>query len=246
MRAIVTRPEPECAAWVSAIQAEGLSAVALPLMDIASRAFAFDAAKNYDAFVCVSRSAVNGFLQSQNIKVLEGKRCLVSGLGTRAALIQQGIQASCIDSPAAASNQFDSEALWTLASQRDWRGKRVLVVRGANAQGEPEGRPWLADQLAAAGASVDFVSTYERRLPVLTDASRAILQSPQADDVWLFSSSQSIAHLKLLAPSTDWRGSRAIATHDRISMTAMDAGFGNVQIVRPVIGDVVAALRSKV
>jgi uroporphyrinogen-III synthase len=244
MRVIITRPEPECSRWVSAMQAEGLSAVALPLIEIASIPFAFDASQNYDAFVFVSRSAVESFFKVVKKEALQAKRCLVSGLGTRAALIQHGLQEGFIDAPDSNSNQFDSEALWAVSGKRNWQGKRVLVVRGANNLGEQEGRPWLADQLTAAGAAVDFVAVYERRLPVLTESQSAILQNPQAGDVWLFSSSQSIAHLKLLLPSRDWKTSRAIATHDRIYISAMGAGFGDVKISRPVLVDVIAALKA--
>jgi uroporphyrinogen-III synthase len=244
MRVIVTRPEPECSRWVSAMQAQGLSAVALPLIEIASIPFAFDTAQSYDAFVFVSRSAVDGFFTVVKIDALQAKRCLVSGLGTRAALIQHGLQEVFIDAPDSNSNQFDSEALWQVAGKRDWQGKRVLVVRGANNLGEQEGRPWLADQLTAAGAAVDFVAAYERRLPALTESQSALLQNPQAGDVWLFSSSQSIEHLKLLVPSCDWKTSRAIATHDRIFIAAMGAGFGDVKITRPVLADVITALKA--
>ena len=244
MRVIITRPEPECSRWVSAMQAEGLSAVALPLIEIASTPFAFDKAQSYDAFVFVSRSAVEGFFKVAPKDALQVKRCLVSGLGTRAALIQYGLQDGFIDAPDSRSNQFDSEALWAVSGKRDWQGKRVLVVRGANNLGEQEGRPWLADQLAAAGAAVDFVAAYERRLPVLTEAQRAILQNPQASDVWLFSSSQSIEHLKLLVPLRNWKTSRAIVTHERIFISAMGAGFGDVKITRPVLTEVVVALKA--
>jgi uroporphyrinogen-III synthase len=243
MRVIVTRPEPECSRWVGAMQAEGLSAMALPLIEIASIPFAVDASPNYDAFVFVSRSAVEGFFKVAPKDALQAKRCLVSGLGTRAALIQHGLQDGFIDAPDSHSNQFDSEALWGVAGKRDWQGKRVLVVRGANNLGEQEGRPWLADQLTAAGAAVDFVATYERRLPVLTEAGRSILQNPQASDVWLFSSSQSIEHLKLLVPLRDWKTSRSIVTHERIFISAVGAGFGDVKITRPVLADVIAALK---
>ncbi|MFM2083629.1 MAG: hypothetical protein RLY95_447 [Pseudomonadota bacterium] len=243
MRVIVTRPEPECSRWVGAMQAEGLSAMALPLIEIASIPFAVDASPNYDAFVFVSRSAVEGFFKVVPKDALQAKRCLVSGLGTRAALIQHGLQERLIDAPDSHSNQFDSEALWGVAGKRDWQGKRVLVVRGANNLGEQEGRPWLADQLTAAGAAVDFVATYERRLPVLTEAGRSILQNPQASDVWLFSSSQSIEHLKLLVPLRDWKTSRSIVTHERIFISAVGAGFGDVKITRPVLADVIAALK---
>jgi uroporphyrinogen-III synthase len=220
--------------------------VALPLIEIASIPFLFDAKQSYDAFVFVSRSAVDGFFKVAPKEALQAKRCLVSGPATAAALIQCGLQDGLIDAPDSHSNQFDSEALWVVAGKRDWRDKRVLIVRGANNLGEQEGRPWLADQLTNAGAMVDFVATYERRLPVLSDASREILQNPQVGDVWLFSSSQSIEHLKLLMPSCDWKTSRAIATHDRIFMAALGSGFGaaNVQIVRPVLGEVIAVFKA--
>jgi uroporphyrinogen-III synthase len=251
MRVIVTRPEPECSRWVEAMRLEGLSAVALPLIEIASIPFVFDTTQSYDAFVFVSRSAVDGFFKVAKKEALQAKRCLVSGLGTRAALIQYGLQADLIDAPDSHSNQFDSEALWAVSSKRDWQGKRVLVVRGANNLGEQEGRPWLADQLTLAGALVDFVATYERRLPNLTDEQRYLLQATPdkastsaKQDIWLFSSSQSIAHLKLLIPSRDWKTSRAIATHDRIFISAMGAGFGDVKVTRPVLADVIATLKA--
>ncbi len=247
MRVIVTRPEPECSRWVETMRLEGLSAVALPLIEIASIPFVFDAAQSYDAFVFVSRSAVEGFFKTVKKEALQAKRCLVSGLGTRAALIQHGLQADLIDAPDSRSNQFDSEALWAVSGKRDWLDKRVLVVRGANNLGEQEGRPWLADQLTSAGAVVDFVATYERRLPNLTDEHSALLQATQggaSQDIWLFSSSQSIAHLKLLVPSRDWKTSRAIATHERIFISAMGAGFGEVKVARPVLADVVATLKA--
>ncbi len=250
IRVIVTRPEPECSRWVSAMQAEGLSAVALSLIEIASIPFVLDAMQSYDAFVFVSRSAVEGFFKFVKKEALQAKRCLVSGLGTRAALIQHGLQDGLIDAPDSNSNQFDSEALWAVSGKRNWQGKRVLVVRGANNLGEQEGRPWLADQLIAAGATVDFVATYERRLPNLTDAQRVLLQampdkaSTSANqDIWLFSSSQAIQHLTLLVPSKNWATSEALVTHPRIQIAAYGAGFGKVVAVRPVLADVMAALK---
>ena len=49
-----------------------------------------------------------------------------------------------VDSP-----QFDSDALWPLLAARDWRGRRVLILRGDG------GRDWLADTLRSSGAEVD-------------------------------------------------------------------------------------------
>lgn len=245
-RIIITRPQPECHVWVEAMRSQALPAIALPLIDIGPVPFTWNASARYDAVVFVSRSAVEGFYQSQNVANLLAARCLVTGLGTRAALIQHGLAVERIDSPSVDSAQFDSEALWQLIGQRDWAAKRVCVARGSNYLGEPEGRSWLADKLIDAGASVDFLTTYQRRLPVLNEVTSAILQNPKPSDVWVFSSSQAVQHLKILVPSQDWSQSRATATHDRIFITAKGAGFGEVVMTRPVLADVMGLLRTMV
>jgi uroporphyrinogen-III synthase len=224
------------------MQAQGLPAVALPLIDIAPVLFAWNASVHLDAVVFVSRSAVEGFFQSQTRDALQAARCLVTGPGTRAALIQHGLAQGRIDAPNSNAAQFDSEALWQGIGERKWTGKRICVVRGSNYLGETEGRSWLADKLTEAGAELDFVTAYQRRLPMLSDADRAILKEPQASDVWIFSSSQAIQYLKLLLPSADWSQSRAITTHDRIFIAAKGAGFAQVAITRPVLADVMASL----
>jgi uroporphyrinogen-III synthase len=45
-------------------------------------------------------------------------------------------------------------------------------------------------------------------------------------------------------PSANWSKTRAIATHERIFISAMGAGFGDVKITRPVLADVIAALKA--
>jgi uroporphyrinogen-III synthase len=250
-RILITRPEPECSVWTTALCLQGLPAVALPLIDVVPIPFGWDNSARFDAFVFVSRSAVEGFFQSQSLASLQTARCLVTGPGTRAALIQHGLAADRIDAPDPSAAQFDSEALWQVIGKRNWQGQRISVVRGSNYVGETEGRSWLADQLQSAGAQLDFATTYQRRLPVLSQASSQVLENRITDsktqeemnDVWVFSSSQAIAHLKLLVPSMDWSKTRAIATHERIFIAAKGAGFGKVAITRPVLADVETALQ---
>ena len=62
------------------------------------------------------------------------------------------------------------------------------------------GRPWLADQLTAAGVQVDIVVSYERSAPVFDAAELALCVKPAADkSIWLLSSSEAVANLTLLA-----------------------------------------------
>jgi uroporphyrinogen-III synthase len=83
----------------------------------------------------------------------------------------------------------------------------VLIVRGDG------GREWLADTLRARGAQVELLAAYRRRPPVLNANERALLAEALArprGHCWLFSSSESIDHLEVLAgPDADWSPTRA-------------------------------------
>ncbi len=122
-------------------------------------------------------------------------RAASPGPGTTRSLVGLGVPAELIDAPAADAPQFDSEALWQTLQSHDWRGARVLLVRG------PQGRDWLAARLAEQGAAVDTLVAYERRAPTLDAAARALLEEALAEprrDLWLFSSSEAIDHLQTL------------------------------------------------
>jgi uroporphyrinogen-III synthase len=107
------------------------------------------------------------------------------------------------------------------------------------------GRDWLGEQLKAQGAQVQWLAAYERRAPDWSDTQRALAQAAAIDgSVWVFSSSQAIAHLSQLLPQQTWQQARALATHPRIAQAARGLGFGHVATVRPVVSDVIASLES--
>ena len=124
-------------------------------------------------------------------------------------------------------------------------GDRVLLVRGADGDGQPAGREWIADTLRAEGVQVDAVAAYSRRPPAWTDIERAHARAAAADgSTWLFSSSQAIHHLGALLPAQDWSRARAVATHERIARAAQALGFPVVSLSRPDRDAVVRALES--
>jgi len=112
--------------------------------------------------------------------------------------------------------------------------RRVLVVRGADAEGEVAGRAWLAQQLQAAGVQVDEVAAYRRSVPAWGEGERMLLSRAQTGPAcWHFSSSEAVANLAQLAPGADWRMALALCTHARIAEAARAAGFGQVAEVLP-------------
>jgi uroporphyrinogen-III synthase len=239
---IVTRPAAQAGGWVDRLRALGLQAQALPLIEIAPLADATPVRAAWQTLgertlvVFVSANAVQQFFaRSPQPPVFSpvwpaGVLAGSTGPGTSAALRSAGVPAPQLVEPAAGADRFDSEALWAQLQARDWPGRRVLVVRGE------EGRDWLADSLRARGAEVEFVAAYGRRAPQPDAAGLALLHQSQAAPgahLWLFSSSEAVAHLRTLAPRADWSHSPALASHPRIAQAARDAGFNPVALVPP-------------
>ena len=267
-RLIVTRPAREAAQWVQRLQAHGVPAVALPLIDIgpctdpaARQALAQAHARlpAYQALMFVSGNAVTCFFASNQAPALDGKapiaiktRAWAPGPGTAAALVQAGVDPAQIDGPSPDAAQFDSEALWQQVRQQIGPGSRVLIVRGRSATPDSAhespmgtGRDWLAQQITAAGGEVDFVVAYQRGAPRFDGAQQALAQAAARDgSVWLLSSSEAVAHLAQALPAQTWECAHALATHPRIAQAARAAGFGTVRECRPALEDVVASIES--
>jgi uroporphyrinogen-III synthase len=246
---LVTRPSAEAQAWVDRLQAEGLRAEAMPLLDIsplltpAELADWWQRLPQLEGLMFVSGNAVNHFLQGWLGPWPPGVRCLAPGPGTGAVLRGHGVPAQLIDEPAADALQFDSQALWQVVGGRPWQDRRVLLVRGRSGPpAAPAGRNWLAEQLEQAGAAVEAVEVYERRAPEFSPAQLERMRQACVDgSIWLFSSSEAIAHLPV---GLDWRQARALATHPRIAQAAQEAGFVRVIQSRPALPEVLASIKS--
>jgi uroporphyrinogen-III synthase len=253
---IVVRPREQAEDWVAALQALGVAARALPLIDIrpapqpkrvaaafvaisSAAATAWDDESAQPVVVFVSPNAVDGCFAA-----LEGAAwpahawAAATGPGTIAALRAAGVGDARIVGPSPEAGTFDSEALWRRVESWAWQARPVWIVRGNG------GRDWLANRLTAAGARVSFVQAYERARPRLDETGRALLAAVCAEPAgwtWLFSSSEAIDNLHGLAPAADWRGARALATHPRIAERAKALGFGSVVVVSPTPEAVAAA-----
>lgn len=233
-RLIVTRPAAQALPWVQALCAEGVDAVALPLIGIEPLADpapvhrAWAALSACDWVMFVSTNAVEHFfaLRPEGAVWPEGLPAGAPGPGTQASLRAVGVAAIDVPLPGRA----DSEGLWARVAPRGWQGRRALVVRGE------DGRDWLAEQLRGAGAEVEFVAAY-RRAPPTPDAESASLlaQAVAAPSrhAFAFGSSEAVARLRELAPAADWSGALALAGHPRIAEAARQAGFVQVQVLPP-------------
>jgi uroporphyrinogen-III synthase len=250
MRVIVTRPAAQAAGWVQRLRALGHDAVALPLIEIAPAADPLPVQEAWRTLterglvVFVSPNAAERFLAARPPALSWPAATLAgsTGPGTSQALRAQGVPEACVVEPPEDAPQFDSEALWVRLQDRDWRGVRVLIVRGDG------GREWLADTLRARGAEVEMLAAYRRRRPVWVATEREMLAEALGrprEHCWLFSSSEAIDHLEAFAgPQADWSQARAVATHERISARARRLGIVHVAPASPSLVSVSACIQS--
>lgn len=247
-RVLVTRPQPEAAAWAQALTAAGHSAVACPLIDI--HPLPLPAAlpvAAVQALMFVSPQAVAAWWgQGQGVQA--GQRCWAPGPGTARALRERGVPPEQVDQPAANAPQFDSEALWAVVHDQIRPGHHLFIVRGDSADAPPSagaghGREWLRQRCLAAGGQVSSVAVYRRQPPVWSAAQhQQALQAAHDGSRWLFSSSEALQHLQQLCPRHDWSAARALVTHPRIAQAAQVMGFGEIITTRPALADVLQAL----
>ena len=131
---VVTRPAAQAELWAEQLRSQGLTALALPLIEIAPVLAPSDLRAcwqrlpDYAALVFVSGNAVDHFFNGQAPAWPANVRCLAPGPGTGQRLRECGVPGSCIDEPAPDAPQFDSESLWQVIGERSWSGRRVLVV----------------------------------------------------------------------------------------------------------------------
>ena len=244
---IVTRPQPQADDWVTRLRHAGFDAAPLPLLAIepVANPDAVSAARQrlpqYALAMFVSPAAVEHFMRrAPGVPEWPATTLAAApGPGTAHALRAAGVPAAQVIEPAADAPQFDSEQLWRELAGRDWRGLRVLLVRGDG------GREWLADTLRQAGAAVEVLQAYSRASPTLDASERELLRmsiAQPAARLWLFSSSQAIGHLRRLAPEADWRAAAALASHPRIAASARALGFGSVHDTAPSFDAVLRTL----
>lgn len=246
-RVAVTRPAAQAGEWVVRLQAAGIDAFALPLIEIAPAA---DPAALIDTWanlasrtlvMFVSPNAVLHFFAARPHGTAWPAHVLAAapGPGTGDALIASGLVPAQIVTPSADATQFDSEALWARIHDRDWHGAQVLLVRGDG------GRDWLADRLVEAGAVVQVVHAYRRVVPRFEGTARAELEaaSRPGGAIWLISSSQAVDHLEQVAGARRWAEAWAVATHPRIAARARRAGFGRVEEAGAGLASVVACIQ---
>ncbi|HNP37852.1 MAG TPA: uroporphyrinogen-III synthase [Woeseiaceae bacterium] len=150
---LLTRPLAQSLELANAIEQRGGTAFVFPSMEIVLRD-EHDILRDVNALgaaditVFVSRNAV-----ASGIAYAEGQLAAI-GPTTAAEIVGAGHAVDICP-----TTGFDSEHLLAEPAFADVQGKTIRIIRGNG------GRERLANELRARGAKVEYLTTYERRLP---------------------------------------------------------------------------------
>ncbi|WP_415225649.1 uroporphyrinogen-III synthase [Psychromonas sp.] len=154
-RLLITRFAPDAQRLADFLNAQGIFALAQPLLSVQKTAeFAnarFVLTKSYDYIIAVSRNAVDYTDQALAGESWPNSDYLAVGKGTQVRL--HGATRQTVQIP---SGQFDSEGLLALPCLAQLSGKKILILRGVG------GRELLAQTLTARGAVVEYYQPYQR------------------------------------------------------------------------------------
>ncbi|MDN2718015.1 uroporphyrinogen-III synthase [Janthinobacterium sp. SUN120] len=254
---VITRPAAQAGPLAARIAALGWPVTLLPLLEIHALDGADECARlqavlarlsDYDLVAFVSPNAIDCVFAHLPAWP-PGLALAVVGEGSRMALGAHGVTDAnaTITSPLDTARS-DSEHLLLALDLPALRGKRVLIVRGDG------GRDYLADGLRAAGATVEFVTAYRRKVPRLTPSLRATLENLlQHNNDWIITSSEALRGLLALLGEMDaekaavvkMQQQHLIVPHARIAQTAAALGFARVTLTGSGDAGVLAALQSR-
>ena len=256
---VITRPRAQCQALAEGVAALGREAVVLPLLDIFPLADQAPLQRvladlgGYALVAFVSPNAIDAaFEQLRHLgRWPAGVALAVLGEASRACLAKHGIDDgnATIFSPLDPARS-DSEHLLDALDMKALAGKRVLIVRGET------GRELMADGLRAAGAEVDTVAAYSRRVPAMTAQLAATLRGllGRRND-WIITSSEALRGLFGLLAELDgddagsavakMQQQHVIVPHARIAETAAALGMTRLTLAGSGDASLLAALQSR-
>lgn len=238
LQVLITRPLEQAREWERELRGLGADTALLPVMSIEPVSEPAElqrvkermmALADYQKVVFVSRNAVQHaweWIDRYWPQLPAHIRYFAVGSATASAASEYGLHVE------AAGEAMNSEALLRLPALQSVAHEKILICRGRG------GRDFLAENLRARGAQVDFCELYHRRLP---EAARGQLadflrtrQHSEAELVLAAHSGESLENLNRLIGDLSvgdqalLRGSYLLVPGERAADLARSLGFDRV------------------
>lgn len=229
---LVTRPQHQSGPLSRMIEAEGGHAIRFAVLEIrdpddpTSLSRSIRNLDSYQWAIFISVNAVSRGMRRVLAERTWPEQVRIAVVGRRSA---QELEALGCPADLVPDQQFNSEGLLALAEMQAVQGQRIAIFRGNG------GREFLADQLRARGAEVDYVETYRRVCPLHTDVGD-LLQRWRAGEIHItvVNSAESLSNLeKLLGKDGQQllKSTPLLVVSERMLPRLQKAGF----VQRPVL-----------
>lgn len=235
---IITRPARPGERLADQLRQRGCDAFWWPAFEIEPTADA-DAARarlsrlaEYDLAVFVSANAVQATAQLLDIEWPTTTVIGAVGAATGEAALTElrGAQHATVVAPDI-EDESGSEAFWRAWQTSGRSARHVLLLRAES------GRDWIVERLRAAGATVDVLAVYRRRVRALAADDLAHLRGwlmAKAAPLIVVTSTEAVdallKQINAVSGAIGWLlGGTAVATHPRVAQRLHSAGFGHVE-----------------
>ena len=231
---VVTRPREQAVSLAQGIEQQGGHAVLFPLLEISPVADAkplrtlVARLPEFNLAIFISPNAAQYGITAVRVRREFPPHLTLYALGpgTARELTQQGVH-NVIQ-----SGGQDSEALLALPDLQNIARQRIVIFRGVG------GREWLADNLKARGAHVEYAECYRRVCPAADTAP--LLQRWSTGGVHAVTITSAETLHNLVAMLSDegaayLRTTPLFASHEKIAETARQ--FGIHQVITTTGGD---------
>jgi len=167
-RIVITRPAHQADSLIEGIKAAGGDVILFPTLDILAHTLEqedkelIQQINHYDIIIFISPNAVeHGLTQIQAISTLPSTAQLATiGQSSAKSLFNRlGKQPDIVP-----TDNFNSEGLLETKALQDVSNKKILIIRGDG------GREHLRQTLQQRGATVDYLSVYQRIKPASNNA----------------------------------------------------------------------------
>lgn len=218
---LVTRPIDQAEGFAQAIRAAGGRPKVFPLLDITAvadtRTLYGQLARlcDYDLVIFISPNAVSyGMAAIAAAGAVLAAQVATMGAGSACALREAGVNDVIVP-----TERSDSEGLLAMPALAQLSGKRVMILRGDG------GRELLADTLKARGATVDYVTCYQR-----SKTNKKLDDLKQLHpEVLTVTSSEALGHLReMMGRDAALLAMPLFVPHSRIAELAAQLGWREV------------------
>ncbi|MGI9021235.1 MAG: uroporphyrinogen-III C-methyltransferase [Solirubrobacterales bacterium] len=220
-RVVVTRARAQASGLAATLAGLGAEVIELPVIRIEPSIDSEDvkrAVAELGEYSLVCLTSPNGVrllrqamvARGRDARALAGATIAAIGPGTAGALGELGVI------PDVVPERFVAEGLIEALADTDVAGKRVLIVRAA------EAREALPEALRERGAEVDVVALYET---VREDPEPEAIEAAMAADYVTFTSSSTVRNLMAVLDGSFPEGARVVSIGPVTSEAAREAGL---------------------